>query len=153
MNLLKRKKKGSRKLLGSRSYGYGRKRKHRKSGRKGGVGKAGAGKHLWTYYMAHDKDYFGRGMRGFKRPWVRRIPALNIGDIDLHLEDFLKKGLVTVEKGCYVLSREKLGEIKILGRGKVTRKYAVKGLYLTEKAKEKIINSGGIIESEGKLNA
>nr|AOZ56127.1 ribosomal protein L15 [uncultured korarchaeote] len=148
MTLMKRKEKKSRKLRGSRTCGYGRERQHRKKGRRGGFGKAGGHKHKWSFYVKYDPEYFGRGARGFKRPAIvsKRPLTINIGDIEENLDELIAKGLVKNVDGKILLSRELLGNVKIIGRGRVTHAYHVKGLEISRIAREKIIQAGGMIE-------
>ena len=74
--------------------------------------------------------YVPRGARGFKRPAVvsKKPMAVNIGDIEENLSELIAKGLVKDVDGKILLSRELFGNVKIIGRGKVTHVYHVKGL-------------------------
>ncbi|MEM2955643.1 MAG: 50S ribosomal protein L15, partial [Nitrososphaerales archaeon] len=50
----------TRKLRGSRTVGYGQVGQHRKSGSRGGKGKAGLHKHKWSWTVKYAPNYFGR---------------------------------------------------------------------------------------------
>ncbi len=125
-----------RKFRGSRTQGYGRIGQHRDSGSKGHR-KVGRHKHLWSYVVTHEPDYFGKN--GFTSPQSvhRRENTIN-----------LKK----LEELAQVSQQEKpqinlaaLGYTKLLGTGKVTKALTVQVPSYSKSAAEKIQKAGGEI--------
>jgi len=82
--------------------------------------------------------YFGKQgitSRGTKKDTRKRI---NVGDIELHLEKYAKKG----KEGYNV----ELKNYKILGKGEVKNKLNVICLEISESAKKKIEKAGGTVK-------
>ena len=130
-------------LRGSKTHGWGAKKKHRGSGNRGGKGMAGSGKRsdskkpsLWA------KKYFGK--YGFSSKHGRNIKAINISYLE---ENILKlpSDVVNKENEFFSVDLKKLGFNKLLSSGKVTNKYKIKVPYASKKAIEKIKNNGGEI--------
>jgi large subunit ribosomal protein L15 len=145
-----RREKKVRKMRGSRTHGWGIQGQHRRSGRKGGRGKAGrkSGKHKWSWVLRYWPDYFGK--HGFHPIPKGAIKTVNVGELDELSETLVTKGLaIKSEKGIEI-NLAQLGINKLLGSGKVTKPLIIKGIKnISETAKEKIITSGGLIlESE-----
>lgn len=137
-----------RKLRGSRTCGYGRVGQHRKSGMRGGVGKAGGRKHLWSYVLRYEPLRFRK--IGFKPPSsiYKRPITINVGD----LGDLLLKKLGPEELGSLsepiTIDLEELGFGKLLGRGSISLPLIVKVPSYTERALRKVEEAGGkIVES------
>ena len=146
MMSIPRKKKKTRKLRGSRLYGYGKQRQHRRSGRGGGFGGAGAHKHWWTWYTAHWPDYFGMGRRGFKRPRAvaKEINPINLGDIEKMIEELKEKGAVKMrEDGKLEVDLSAAGYDKVLGRGRISKPMVIKARSFSRIALERISQIGG----------
>lgn len=80
----------TRKKRGTRTVGWGRVGQHRKGGQKGET-RSGRHKHLWSYVLRYDPDYFSK--KGFYSPNRRKANAVNIGE----LEDLATK--LSAEKG------------------------------------------------------
>ncbi|MGA3110852.1 MAG: uL15 family ribosomal protein [Candidatus Bathyarchaeia archaeon] len=125
-----------RKFRGSRTQGYGRIGQHRDAGSKGHR-KVGRHKHLWSYVVTHEPDYFGKN--GFTSPQSvhRRENTIN-----------LKK----LEELARVSQQEKpqinlaaLGYTKLLGTGKLTKALTVQVSSYSKSAAEKIQKAGGEI--------
>lgn len=82
--------------------------------------------------------------RGFKRTFRDEVEILNISDlnrwdekIEVNPQNLLEKGLI---------DKIPKGGVKILGDGELEKKLTVKGVKLSESAKEKILKAGGKIE-------
>lgn len=135
-----RREKKVRKQRGSRFYGWGRVGQHRKSGTRGGFGRAGMHKHKWTWVLKYAPDYFGK--RGFKRPEAsaRKLISVNIGTIAESLD---KLPVERDSSGRIVVDLTKIGRVKVLGGGSVDKPLVVKASYFTDKAVEKIKEAGG----------
>lgn len=142
MTVNKRKK--NTRQRGSKTHGWGAKKKHRGKGHQGGAGMAGTGKRadskkpsIWK-----DKDYFGKHGFVSKTPKVK-ISAVNLRFIEQHIDKFVSNGLVKKEDGFYVVELEKIGFNKLLGDGAVSMKFKIAAPYASQKAVEKVKEAGG----------
>lgn len=126
--------KKAKKMRGSKTHGYGCKKKHRGAGSKGGHGYAGSHKHKWTKIMKEEPDHFGK--KGFIRPAesVNPVFAMNVCDLEMFEGD--------------EIDLSALGFDKLLGKGSVSRKVSVRTASFTAKAKEKVEKAGGKIITE-----
>ena len=141
MTVNKRKK--NTRLRGSKTHGWGAKKKHRGQGHRGGRGMAGSGKRADTKKPSIWKtDYFGKHGFVSKTPKLK-INAVNIGFIEQHLSKFLSNNSIKKENDMYFVELEKLGFNKMLGDGRVSVKFKVKTPYASKIAVEKIKESGG----------
>jgi len=123
------------------THGWGARKKHKKSGHRGGTGMAGTGKRgdtkttLITKLFGH--DYFGKQgitSRGTKRDTRQRI---NLQQIEKNLEKYGKK----TAKGWEV----KLERYKILGEGEIKEKLIITAMQASESAINKVKKAGGEI--------
>jgi len=123
------------------THGWGARKKHKKSGHRGGTGMAGTGKRadqkttLITKLYGH--EYFGKQgitSRKTKRDTRQRI---NIQQIEKNLEKYGKK----TAKGWEI----NLEEYKILGEGDIKEKLIIKAREASESAIKKIKKAGGEI--------
>ncbi|MEM1569201.1 MAG: uL15 family ribosomal protein [Candidatus Bathyarchaeia archaeon] len=130
-----------RKLRGSRTCSWGRVGQHRKSGMRGGFGRAGLHKHKWTWTVKYAPDYFGK--RGFKSP-IQKIKSkfkeVNVGELSQILS---KMENVELQNGKPVIDLPQLGYGKLLGRGELNIPVVVKAIGFTENAIEKVKKAGG----------
>ncbi|MHA1712560.1 MAG: 50S ribosomal protein L15, partial [Candidatus Ranarchaeia archaeon] len=90
-----RKKKRTRKLRGSRTYGFGTVGQHRNKGQQGGFGKTGLkkGKKIWRIKFAPEAI----GKHGFKRPQslIKNVSSMNVGELELTIERLVERGLAS----------------------------------------------------------
>ncbi len=131
-----------RKQRGSRYMGWGQVGQHRKSGGRGGKGRAGGRKHFWIRTVKYEKDRYDHS--GFLPPSALKPKAttINVGE----LEDLAKKVLTDYGvKGGNELDLESLGIDKVLGRGKISTALNIKVSGITMSAQEKIEEAGGSI--------
>ena len=91
--------------------------------------------------------------RGYGKNRARSVVPSNLRDLVLNvgiLEKRIDAGEVTIavllEKGLIKAQKGKIPAVKILGSGDLTKKFAVKGLVVSEGAKAKIIKAGGSVE-------
>ena len=128
-----RRKKKVRKQRGSWTHGWGGKKKHRGSGSRGGVGKAGRKKFKKSWVIKHKPKYFGK--RGFKIPVGSKkgVVAINLRDVDLLAKNLNKTEINLCE----------LGFDKVLSTGNLTQPLTIKAKKFVERAKQKIEQSGG----------
>ncbi|TRO46511.1 50S ribosomal protein L15 [Candidatus Bathyarchaeota archaeon] len=130
------KERKTRKMRGSRTHGYGRIGQHRDAGSKG-QRKVGRHKHLWSYVVAHEPDYFGK--HGFTSPrsLKRKENTINIKQLnDLTTQTASEKGKTNV-------NLTSLGYTKLLGTGKITKPLIVSVPSCSKSAEEKIKKAGG----------
>ncbi|MGQ9759142.1 MAG: uL15 family ribosomal protein [Candidatus Methanomethylicaceae archaeon] len=131
-----------RRQRGSRLYGWGQVGQHRKSGTRGGFGRAGLHKHKWSWTVKYGKGSFGK--RGFIRPSAASKPlkSINVGSLERLIQG---KILEKDEKGRAVLNLDILGFDRLLGSGKINFPIVVKTNHASELAKKKITEAGGEI--------
>ncbi len=130
-----------RKKRGSRTHGYGRVGQHRRARPRG---RAGRHKHLWSYVVKYEPDYFGK--KGFtsRSSLTRKDTVVNVAVIDQNVESFSN----ATEEGMPYVDLESLGYTKLLGSGIVTRPMIVKVPSWSRSAAEKIRDAGGKIIGE-----
>lgn len=129
--------------------GWGQVAQHRKHSQRGGR-KVGRHKHLWSYTIKYEPDYFGK--KGFiPRSSKPKINIINVGELN-ELVDKLSAGKQLEKKeGKAFLDLDKLGYQKLLATGKITKPVIVKVAMRSESAAKKIEEAGGqIIGGEGK---
>ena len=105
----------------------------RGAGLRGGRGNAGLLKHKWMHMVKYMPDHFGR--HGFKRPQSisQEIKTINVGQLE---EKFPGKNDIDLKKEGYD---------KLLGGGKLNKKYKIKVNSASEKALIKVKEKGGEI--------
>ncbi len=134
-----------RKKRGSRTQGYGRVGQHRKTSSKG-MRKVGRHKHLWSYVVRYEPDYFGK--RGFTSPKSLRqkVNVINVGKLD----EIAEKISAKKQRGKFSIDLTSFGYTKLLGTGKITKPLIVKVTSCSKSAVEKIKEAGGKILIEAK---
>ncbi|MBI4452646.1 uL15 family ribosomal protein [Candidatus Woesearchaeota archaeon] len=141
---------------GSKTHGWGAKKKHRGKGHQGGAGMAGSGKRADSKKPSIWKDVHYFGKHGFvsKTPKTKIIPV-NISYIEERLDKFLSQKLIQKENNIYSVELEKLGYNKLLGDGKVSVKFRINAPYASKSAIEKVKKAGGevtgLAESAAKI--
>lgn len=120
-----------RKLRGSKTHGWGSKKKHRGGGSQGGKGKSGLMKHKKSWMLKYDPNHFGRV--GFKIPHKIKIKAISLRDID-NLARKINKTEIDLKE---------FGYQKVLSNGYLTQPLTIKAQKFVEKAKQKIEQAGG----------
>jgi len=144
-----RREKKSKSLRGWRTHSWGRVGQHRRSGRKGGRGRAGLHKHKWSWVVKYAPDYFGK--HGFTRhPSITPIPkTINVGEIMERLEEWAAAGKVSKKGDKYLIDLPSLGYSKLLGRGEIEVPVIVRAFSASESAVSKIEKAGGKVELIG----
>lgn len=135
----------TRKRRGFRTVGWGQVGQHRKHSQKGGR-KVGRHKHLWSYVIRYEPDYFG-GKKGFTSPRAlkQKINVINVGELDELVDKLANaKQLETKEEKAF-LDLEKLGYYKLLASGKITKPLIVKVAAHSKNAAKKVEEAGGQI--------
>lgn len=133
---------------GTNSHGWGAKKKHRGAGHRGGRGNAGSGKRGDAKKPSYwKKRYFGK--KGFIKKGIKEeINAVNVSYFEEHLKDLISRGLVKEEKGVYIVDSSKIGFNKVLGTGKITKKFKIQTKYASLNAIEKVKKAGGELITE-----
>ena len=106
---------------------------------KGGLGRSGHLKHLWSTVIKEDQDHFGH--ESTHRPLSVSIITkkwVNVRDLD---DLFAKVG--KSENSKNILDLTSLEIDKLLGGGKVTNAYTIKVKYASISAQEKVKQAGG----------
>lgn len=129
------KKKKVRKMRGSKTHGYGSKKKHRGKGSKGGKGYAGSHKHKFSYIVKYEPEHFGyKGFVSLKKK-KRKEKIINLDDVEKLAKD-LKKNEIDLNE---------FGYTKLLARGDVSLPLIIKVKKFSSAAKEKLEKAGGKI--------
>ena len=134
----------TRKTRGSRTVGWGRIGQHRKTGQKGGR-KVGRRKHLWTWILRYEPDYFEK--RGFFSPQATEAKVINVGELG-ELEATLQtRKDISQEHGLPFLNLNDLGYTKLLGSGRIEKPYSIEVMSYSKTAARKIKEAGGRLKS------
>ncbi|VVB80320.1 50S ribosomal protein L15 [uncultured archaeon] len=129
------------------THGWGARKKHKKSGHRGGKGMAGTGKRadqkktLMT--KLYGNSYFGK--QGITSKSTKRDKRLriNLQDIENRLQSFIKEGIAKKTANGYELN---LSNYKILGDGEVKNKLMIQAFEASNSAIEKVKKAGGEIK-------
>lgn len=136
-----------RKKRGSRTQGYGRVGQHRKRGSRG-VKKAGRHKHLWSYVVSYEPNYFKKVRSTLPEALRKEDNTLNVGELEelaqkLAHEKKIRRRRISIDL-------KEMGYTKLLGRGKITTPMQVKVASCSGTAAEKIEAAGGQVLLEEK---
>mgnify|MGYP001770768842 FL=1 len=142
---MRRREKKSKYLRGWRTHSWGRVGQHRKSGQSGGRGRAGLLKHKksWLLKATNGELYPLIGKHGFVSRFERVGKVINVGELEALLAKLTSEGAVEVKEGKYVVDLTKLGYVKLLGEGKVSKPIVVKVKAASAKAIKAIKEAGG----------
>ena len=124
-------------MRGSKTCGYGAKKKHRGKGSKGGKGLAGAMDHKRNKILKEIPEHIGkRGFKSLKQRKIKpKIKAINLRDLNKILEKLKEKK--------EEINLKELGYDKVLGKGDLEKPLIIKAKSFSAKAKEKIEKIGG----------
>jgi large subunit ribosomal protein L15 len=125
------KRKKAVRMRGSKTHGYGSKKKHRGGGSKGGKGQAGALKHKKTFFKRWGKA---------KQPRFKSLEhkGVRVKEKSINLRD-----LLTLAEGKEEINAADFGYGKVLSGGVLQRPVTIKAKKFSERAKEKIEAAGG----------
>lgn len=129
-------------MRGSRVMGYGRvSGGHRKSGQRGGKGKAGKRDHHWILTIAANEIK----KTGFtKHPGKEVLETINVGQLDRLAPTLLAQELTSKDdKDRIKVDLRSLGIQKLLGSGQARRSLIIDVDVATSRAVEKIEAAGG----------
>ncbi len=134
---------------GAGTHGWGARKKHKKSGHRGGKGMAGTGKRadqkktLVTKLYGH--NYFGKqGVTSRKTERDKRL-RINLATIEFNIESFIKKSIAKKTPNGFEINLEKYKILDSSENYKVRNKMFIKALGASESAIEKIKKAGGEI--------
>lgn len=144
--MTRRFKKKVRKQRRSKHHGYGVTTGHKKSGWRGGVGKAGGDSHEWSRTIKTGRTY---GKHGFTRPprATRPTKAMNIGEITEKIDQLIEDGFATKKGKTITVDTIKMGVTKVIGKGRA-EKMTVIAKNFSSSAKEKLEEAGGKAQIE-----
>ena len=129
--------------------GWGQVGQHRASGHKGGLGRSGHLKHLWSTVIKEDPDHFGH--ESTHRPASVSIITkkwASVRDLDDLFAKFGKQ-----QENKKLLDLSVLGFDKLLGGGQIKNAYSIKIDRFTSKAEDKVKNAGGeLVKKEKKID-
>lgn len=144
MKTHKRKKRS--RLRGSKTAFYGARKKHKKSGHRGGKGMAGSGKRAdqkkTLILKLYGNKYFGKQGITSKGTERNKDDKINIQQIQDNVENFVKKGIAKKTGFGYELNLE---DYKILGDGEIKDRMNIKARSASKTAVEKVKKAGGDI--------
>ena len=124
--------------------GWGQIGQHRKHGEKGGR-KVGRHKHLWSYVLKYEPNYFGK--TGFKTPQTitgeSHHTTINITQLDQLIDKQTRQKQTTKKQGKPYLDLTTLGYQKLLATGKLTKPAIIKINTWSQTAAKKIEEAGG----------
>lgn len=135
-----RKRRKKHKLRGHRTFGAGDTKNRRGGGTRGGRGRGGSKKHKFTKYW---KTF---GIKKTLKPKEKQ-PALSLMELEASIPAWEAEKKVAKEKGMVVIDGRQLGIGKILGKGEVGIKLAVRNAKVSKKARESIEAAGGEVET------
>ncbi len=116
-------------MRGSKTHGYGSKKKHRGKGSHGGKGLAGRMKHKKTFFKRWGYDKQPR-FKSLEHRFGLKEKAINLGDL-IKLTDKSE------------IDASEFGYGKVLSEGVLDRAVTIKAKKFSERAKQKIEAAGG----------
>lgn len=130
------------KYRGSRTCGGGTHKNRRGAGNRGGRGRAGINAHHFVkWYKELGGPVFGKD--GFCNQTASPVTAIDIGALDQIVPSLLAQGIAKQEGDTVVINAADMGIEKVLGSGRVTRKFSISASAFSETAKAKIEKLGG----------
>ncbi len=127
------------KLRGQRTHGAGNTKNRRGSGCKGGVGRAGSHKHKFSIYWKE----FGKHSKLLPKTEKN---AMNLEEFLANIPEWIAEKKIVKTPWGFEIDGKTVCVEKILGRGNVNAKIALKNIDVSKHAKEKILSAGGTIE-------
>jgi large subunit ribosomal protein L15 len=136
---------------GSKTVFWGARKKHKKSGHRGGYGMAGSGKRAdqkkTLVLKLYGNKYFGKQGITSKGTQKDKRKRINIMQIESNLPSMLKEGVAKENKGIYEIQ---LPEYKILGEGEINKKMIIHAQGASASAMQKVKATGGEIRLKQK---
>ena len=133
------------KQRGDTTHGWGSRKKHRGAGNRGGRGMAGSGKRADqkkpSILKKYGNSYFGK--KGFFNHNKKIVKPVNISYLEEKLANLISKKLINEKDNKYVVDLKNLGYNKLIGSGKITKKFIITTEAASNKAVEKVKKMGG----------
>ena len=132
---------------GTGTHGWGARKKHKKSGHRGGKGMAGTGKRadqkktLMTKLYGH--NYFGKQGITSKKTERDKRKRINLEAIELDIESFIRKGIAKKTARGIEINLEGYKVLDSHPEYKVKNKMFIKAVGASEGAAEKVRKAGG----------
>jgi len=117
-------------MRGSKTHGYGAKKKHRGKGSKGGKGYGGSTKHNRSYVYAKEPEHFGH--KGF-HSLRKKASIIKIKDLE------------RISKDKEEIDLTAMGYEKLLSDGEISKPLIITIKKISNKAKQKIEKAGGSV--------
>ena len=138
-----RRRKKVRRERGYRTHGWGIVRTHRKSGMRGGVGKAGAKSHHKILIIKGKRPPIGK--KGFIVPpsVTEDIPTINLSHLEAMIPTLLKEEKIVKKGEAFDINLAELGYSKLLAQGSITKAINIKVKLASERAISKVKAAGG----------
>ncbi len=130
---------------GSKTHGWGDKKKHRGSGHRGGVGNAGSGKKADCKKPRFWKDPYYFGKYGFVRPTTVAVHEINLMTLENQLQKFIAEHRIEEKDGVCIANLNNMGYGKLLSKGNVMRKWQITCRQASANARKKVEDAGGIV--------
>ncbi|HLA23149.1 MAG TPA: uL15 family ribosomal protein [Candidatus Nanoarchaeia archaeon] len=135
------------------THGWGARKKHKKSGHRGGKGLSGTGKradHKKTLMTKlYGNKYFGKQGETSKRTQRDKSDRISLRTIESNIKGFLDRGIAKQSsKGIEI----NLAGYKILGNDKIKNKLLITAENASKSATESVKKAGGEILFGKKLN-
>ncbi|MCL5730031.1 MAG: 50S ribosomal protein L15 [Candidatus Pacearchaeota archaeon] len=128
------------------TYGWGARKKHKKSGHRGGKGMAGSGKRAdqkkTLLLKLYGNNYFGKQGITSRKTMKDKSDRINLRDIEMNLESYINKGIAKRTQKEIEIN---LKSYKILGSGQVKNKFLINAKSASQSAIEKVKKAGGEI--------
>lgn len=144
MKTHKRKKRS--RIRGSRTAWYGARKKHKKSGHRGGSGMSGSGKRAdqkkTLVLKLFGNAYFGKQGETSKGTRRNNEKKINVGNIEKNIENLIKFGKARKTSSGFEID---LKDHVILGDGEVKGKLIINAKRASATAMEKVKKAGGEI--------
>lgn len=144
MTIRTKKKTGKRR--GYRTHGWGIVRTHRKSGMRGGVGKAAPKSHHWIQTIKGMRPPIGK--RGFKRPAqsIKENNVINVSHLEAMVSNLEKEGKITKKGTKFEINLTELGYTKLLAQGEIFTAMNITVKEASERAIKKVESAGGKVK-------
>lgn len=140
---MKFKRKKNTRQRGTHTHGCGSKKKRRGAGHRGGRGNAGSGKRGDAKKPSFWKDTKRYGKSGFTSKVKNSVKTINITELQTRINTLVNKGKAKLNNGVYSVDLSLLKIDKLLGAGKVLKKFEIKTRFASKSAVEKVQKVGG----------
>jgi len=139
------------------THGWGARKKHKKSGHRGGSGLSGTGKRNDQRKTLMTKLYGGKyfGKQGITSKGTKKDKRdrIHLKDIEERIETFIKKGIVKKSSDGFEINLSKYKILDHSGKYELKNKLIIKALEASDSAVKKVEKKGGEIKLPSKKKA